>query len=230
MPQPIGRWNPTRSLWETDRFDLLSEHSEPFSETWPTSGSMRSGSAFGLPTSAPRIAGSGSSSSRRLPTPEAKLAVSGRDYARSSRPGSGGDDLTTAIDRPLPTPVTTDAEAARRHTTTTGNSHTGTTLSDAMLPTPTTANAHGNDENSRGESLLPGIVKALPPLFPTPSAAVRNDSETAEAWEERYVHHASKEDGATRAGYPLEIFVKVLDRTGAHTPASSTDGSDASAG
>ena len=32
---------------------------------------------------------------RLLPTPEAKLARSGPDYARANRPGSGGDDLTT---------------------------------------------------------------------------------------------------------------------------------------
>ncbi len=32
-----------------------------------------------------------------LPTPEAKLASSGPDYARAAREGSGGDDLTTTI-------------------------------------------------------------------------------------------------------------------------------------
>ena len=34
---------------------------------------------------------------RLLPTPEAKLATSGPDYARMSRPGSGGHDLATAV-------------------------------------------------------------------------------------------------------------------------------------
>lgn len=34
---------------------------------------------------------------RLLPTPEAKLASSGPDYARMNRDGSGGDDLTTTI-------------------------------------------------------------------------------------------------------------------------------------
>lgn len=34
-----------------------------------------------------------------LPTPEAKLGSAGPDYARASRPGSGGDDLTTAVYR-----------------------------------------------------------------------------------------------------------------------------------
>lgn len=37
------------------------------------------------------------SGGRLLPTPEAKLASSGPDYARMNREGSGGDDLTTTI-------------------------------------------------------------------------------------------------------------------------------------
>lgn len=32
-----------------------------------------------------------------LPTPEAKNSHAGQDYARADRPGSGGDDLVTAI-------------------------------------------------------------------------------------------------------------------------------------
>lgn len=39
-----------------------------------------------------------------LPTPEAKLAHSGPDYARPNRAGSGGHDLTTAVHL-LPTPA-----------------------------------------------------------------------------------------------------------------------------
>jgi hypothetical protein len=42
---------------------------------------------------------------RLLPTPEAKNSHAGPDYARASRPDSGGDDLTTAvwkISRPAP--------------------------------------------------------------------------------------------------------------------------------
>lgn len=32
-----------------------------------------------------------------LPTPEAKSSVAGPDYARATRPGSGGDDLVTTV-------------------------------------------------------------------------------------------------------------------------------------
>ena len=39
---------------------------------------------------------------RLLPTPEAKNAHAGQDYARSERPNSGGDDLVTAIVKGYP--------------------------------------------------------------------------------------------------------------------------------
>jgi hypothetical protein len=45
-----------------------------------------------------------------LPTPEAKLAHSGPDYARMGRPDSGGHDLTTTVWMLLPTPRATDGE------------------------------------------------------------------------------------------------------------------------
>lgn len=45
-------------------------------------------------------------SSSLLPTPLAK--VSGPDYARQSRPASGGDDLVTFLARLFPTPRASD--------------------------------------------------------------------------------------------------------------------------
>ena len=47
----------------------LCGHSEPYSQTWPTSGMTRRGTAYALPTWEQRTAGSESSSSRCLPTP-----------------------------------------------------------------------------------------------------------------------------------------------------------------
>lgn len=62
-PQPFATWNPTRGVWETSQPDLYGRLA-PYSETWPTSGMTRGGSAYPLPSSAPRIHGSASSSSR----------------------------------------------------------------------------------------------------------------------------------------------------------------------
>lgn len=63
---------------------------------------------FGLPRTSGRPVAKATSLATRvvydlLPTPEAKLATAGPDYARSTRSTSGGDDLTTAIAL-LPTP------------------------------------------------------------------------------------------------------------------------------
>ena len=60
--QPFATWNPTSGVWETSQLDL-SGRSAPYSETWPTSGMTRDGSAYPLPWSVLRIPGSGSSSS-----------------------------------------------------------------------------------------------------------------------------------------------------------------------
>ena len=65
MPE-LATWNPERDVWETNQGDLISGHLAVFSETWPTSGSMRSGSVYALPTSAPATDDSGFS---YLPTP-----------------------------------------------------------------------------------------------------------------------------------------------------------------
>ncbi|QBJ00266.1 hypothetical protein SEA_PHARAOH_78 [Mycobacterium phage Pharaoh] len=98
-----------------------------FSETFPTSGTMRAGRLSPLPASERRTSGSESSSSpslptpsardfkgpnpnarqggddlptailKLLPTPEAKSSTAGPDFARATRPGSGGDDLVTTL-------------------------------------------------------------------------------------------------------------------------------------
>src|SRR6202043_98662 len=69
---PIATWNPARGAWETPVLNLLCGHLEPFSQTWPKSGSMRSGSVFPRPVPGPAIsAGASLSSPGLLPTPNA---------------------------------------------------------------------------------------------------------------------------------------------------------------
>ncbi|WP_255252762.1 hypothetical protein [Curtobacterium sp. 'Ferrero'] len=120
-------------MWETDTMDLLSEHSEPFSATWPSSGMTRSGVAFELPTPVLPTAGTGSSSSRFLPTPlasddrssspadearhtpqlrsvllktpTAQLAVNGgSQHPEKRREGGHGPTLADEVEHLLPTP------------------------------------------------------------------------------------------------------------------------------
>ena len=77
MAAPIASWNSQRDVWETDQGDLISGHLAVFSETWPTSGSMRNGTAYESPTSADATDDGACSSWRGLPTPTS------RDYKDS---------------------------------------------------------------------------------------------------------------------------------------------------
>ena len=105
-PPPLAQWNPTRDCWETTgTASLFSEHLDVFSETWPTSGMTRSGTAYALPTSGPLTAGSESSSSPSpvtppavpkmpaqgalLPTPSASLGVNGGSQHPDKRQAGG---------------------------------------------------------------------------------------------------------------------------------------------
>ena len=87
----LAMWNPARSVWETTQ-GMFCGHLELFSETWPTSGSMRNGQASERPTLVRHTAGSGFSSSPGpvneplLRTPAAAEATGGpRDR---NRPGA----------------------------------------------------------------------------------------------------------------------------------------------
>lgn len=158
---------------------LLCEHSAPFLGTWPASGMTRTGAASELPMWEPPTPGSGSSSSPGpdlLPTPEAKLANSGPDYARADREGSGGDDLVTTVARQswpnLPTPVANDWRGANAQRA--QDDGRQTTLADVftpghLLPTPMTTDAKlaGPADANRHD---PGL-RAVDSLLPTPSVA-----------------------------------------------------------
>ena len=84
---PLATWNPDRDAWEVDQGDLISGHLAVFSETWPTSGSMRNGKVYALPTSAPRTGAGGSSG--LLPTPSASLASNGGSQPPGKRRHGG---------------------------------------------------------------------------------------------------------------------------------------------
>ena len=96
---PLATWNSEKDFWESgeDIFGL----SDVYSETWPTSGTMRNGVAYEHPTWEPRTDDSASSS--LLPTVTT---------SESTGPGNGpnktgGDNLRTVVSL-LPTPTTRD--------------------------------------------------------------------------------------------------------------------------
>lgn len=97
--QPIAAWNCARGVWEAPGTEsLLCEHSDVYSQTWPTSGMTRGGVAYALPTSAHPTADTASS---LLPTPTVS------DSHGPGVHGSGGMDLRTTVTL-LPTPTRRD--------------------------------------------------------------------------------------------------------------------------
>jgi hypothetical protein len=70
----------TDGIWTNPQKTLLGD-SEPYSETWPGSGSMRNGQVFARPMWVPPMAGQGSSF---WPTPDAELMNDGSDPQKHS--------------------------------------------------------------------------------------------------------------------------------------------------
>lgn len=175
MPKLIGRWNRTRGVWETDAMDLLSEHSEPFSATWPTSGMTRSGAAFELPTPALPTAGSASSS---LPTPRASRGASGTEtmYALGAE---RSDTNRTQGEVLLPTPMTSEARGIGVHGQ--GAQDLRTTI--ALLKTPLSnlgqngGSQHPDKRRAGGHG--PTLADEVEHLLPTATASSRPKSTRA---------------------------------------------------
>lgn len=111
-PRPLARWNPTRDIWERESLQdsLLSEPSDVYSETWPSSGMTRSGVAYARPTWEPAIGASESSSSPGLlPTPTAYLGTSGGPQPPEKRRAGGHQvHLHDVIGQLFPTPTARD--------------------------------------------------------------------------------------------------------------------------
>lgn len=137
--RPIARWNPVRDVWETPGTGgLFCEHSDVYSETWPTSGMTRGGTAYVLPTWEQRTAGSGSSSSRLIATPTASISKGGRP--QDSR---GKRDLRLDL---LPTPCASDSKGGAGHHSSRGG---GPSLRVALLwPTPRAADGGSATETA----------------------------------------------------------------------------------
>jgi hypothetical protein len=152
VPKRIAIWNPTRGIWEDPHgaTDLLSEHSEPFSETWPTSGTTRNGAAYELPTQAPPTDDSGSSS---LPTPRAMDSVGG--IYPLDRP-QNMDNLETRMARLLKTPTSQLAvNGGSQHPDKRRKGGHGPTLADEvehLLPTPNASLSNYDEDPEQWET------------------------------------------------------------------------------
>ena len=93
-PKPLASWNTARDAWEVpDTEGLFCEHLAVFSETWPTSGSMRNGTVYARPTWVPATDDSACS---YLPTPTVRDFKDNRIRREPHRPNDT-DTLSRAL-------------------------------------------------------------------------------------------------------------------------------------
>ena len=103
---PISKTSPDSYPWVTDQA-RLDGTSEPYLQTWPNSGWMRSGRCSELTTLGLRTGGSGYGSSPIYPTPSATEYGSSQNGINSTRPSAGTPSLETMARRgSWPTPST----------------------------------------------------------------------------------------------------------------------------
>ena len=166
----FARWNRDTHGWKTAQRSLL-EDSDEFSETWPTSGSMRSGECWERPTLELTTSESGSG---YLPTPTASsygTTNNGRRGDGSTYKTAGKPSLETMARHSLwPTPTATLGSKGGRVTP--RKSREGGTLIEAVSartwPTPTVkGNYNRKGLSSRsGDGLPTAVLKC-----PTPTAS-----------------------------------------------------------
>ncbi len=102
----LAKWNPEDSSWRTSQASFWEE-SSPYSESWPKTGTTRSGQLFALQTLEPHIAASASSF---WPT-----ATQDSVSQRSKRYAQGGMPLSAEVVN-WPTPSAQEAGTVEGHT------------------------------------------------------------------------------------------------------------------
>ncbi|GAA2110039.1 hypothetical protein GCM10009802_06720 [Streptomyces synnematoformans] len=165
---PFATWNPARGVRETAPINPACGHWACYSQTWPTSGTTRTGRAYAPPTSAPRTAANASSSPpgpRRpdagplLKTPTANLGSNGGSQHPDKRKAAGhGPTLADEIEHFLPTPRASD------NTSGSPNHKHGT------ASTETRRAAHGTPAGAAAED---------DPAYPLPHPASSDETDRA---------------------------------------------------
>jgi hypothetical protein len=201
----IARWNPARDAWETEMTGLFCEHSDVYSETWPTSGMTHAGTAYELPTSAPRTDGSACSS--LLPTPDASMGNGGRMRSQEAIDSRAHQIDLNCLPRLLPTPRTSDTNGIGEHGT--GGQDLRTVVS--LLPTPTTTQ-RGTEANLDTRPGARANLHNTVQLLPTPRASDGPDASShARSWSttDRNLHTLVKNGELTSppsdAGNPSSV-------------------------
>jgi hypothetical protein len=162
--RPIANWNPSRDLWESEQDDLFSEHLVEFSETFPSSGSMRSGRLYVRATSGPLTVAPESS---LLPTPDASMGNGGRMRSQEAIDSKSRQIDLNSLPRLLPTPRVSMQHGPSQREIDEGNPKRRLETEVELLPTPTASNQNsGKQRNGTGGPSLEEVTS----LLPTPRA------------------------------------------------------------
>lgn len=184
--QPTLIWNTARGVWErAGTVNLLCEHSELFSETWQTSGTMRNGKVYALQTQEHLTDDSEYSLLRSPTASQGEGGALGEKVARERGNTVGIRDQAMDIARAngekitrLPTPVVADAYTGglKSSQQKDGSMHSiALPHAIAMLPTPTTQDGKNNAGPSQFErNTKPLNVEAH--LLGTPRTSSANGS------------------------------------------------------
>ncbi len=160
-------FDPATSSWRTCQHSLF-EGCPEFSETWPGSGTMRSGTVFRLPPLVPRISAGGSLS---LPTPRANE----RGQYQRGRGQKGEERLTLtgyAMQGLLPTPTANDAKNSTFPPSLRGRE----SLIGFLYPTPGASDGTKGGPNSRDGSGTPHLSSVAHKMYPTPRSDGRDNA------------------------------------------------------
>ena len=194
--QPIALWNTARGVWETTQANLLCEHWELFSETWPISGMMRNGQVFELPMPTLHTTDSESSSQptqlgggQRLPTPTvADQFTANLNSSQQSEGSLHSVSLAQVFHRVdlFPTPNTMDHLPARSKEEKEKNKGKGgyanvrETVVNDLMPTPTTRDykdgtePHERDGIVQTDTVARAIFNSGEVLLPTTRTSMAN--------------------------------------------------------
>lgn len=156
--QPIATWNPARGVWETTQVNLLCGHSEPYLETWPTSGIAVNGSVYELPMQVHPITVSESSLLRSPTASQGEGGALGEETARARGNTVGirdnaldiakmnGLPVSRVVDNLMSTPTTMDAKATNDYDTAQKFLSQGrqTCLTYELIPTPMSRDYKGD--------------------------------------------------------------------------------------
>jgi hypothetical protein len=230
LPESFATYDPATSSWRTSQPSLLDELSTPFSERWPSSGSMRSGGVCERPTLARHMAATGGGASRgtesNWPTITVDDSESGQTKPNPNRQGGAQHESLRVAAAQWPTPTRLDSTNTANRTATRSSAdskhHDGVTLIDAIRMWPTPHGFNGQDKD--GGYGTGGEFKKFCKLWATPAAGVFNDSETPESWNARADRLKEKHQNGNGAGKPLGIQAQEFGPASRPDPTTETTG------